>query len=440
MNASYSYDKRYILTISGRNDASNIYGISANDRIKPNWSIGAAWNLDREAFFKPGLLQTLKLRATYGYMGNINNTIAAYPTVAYSAYPDYTTGLPYANVLNAPNSHLAPERTGMFNLGLDFSLKGNRLSGTLEWYQKRSNNLIAPTPVDNSTGYQSIMANSANLKTNGVDIDLRSINMQTEDFQWTSNLLLSYTQSVVTKYLLPEAESAYLYVPRFGNAEILGMFQEGYTPFGLHTYRFAGLDPETGDPLGYDSNGNISKEYTNIYFNSKFKDLEYQGSIIPIYYGAFRNTVKWKSFSFSANILYKFKYKLSRGVGPGQSYLFSSNTIPYPEYANRWQKPGDENKFDVVPSVRPGERDTYRDQFYGSSSARVISGDHIRLEDIRIDYRIPTGGKVLRSLQIYCNINNLGIIWHANKFGIDPESLMQPPAPKTITVGFNAGF
>ncbi|UZJ63242.1 carboxypeptidase-like regulatory domain-containing protein [Sphingobacterium sp. KU25419] len=135
MNASYSYNKRYVLTLSGRNDASNIYGIAASDRIKPNWSIGGAWNLHQETFFTPGLLRTLKLRATYGYMGNVNNTVSAYPTIAYSSSPLDETGLNYANVGAAPNSHLAPERTGMFNVGIDFSLKGNWLSGTLEWYQ-----------------------------------------------------------------------------------------------------------------------------------------------------------------------------------------------------------------------------------------------------------------------------------------------------------------
>lgn len=440
MNASYSYDKRYIFTLSGRNDASNIYGIAASDRIKPNWSVGGAWNVHKEAFFIPGLLQTLKLRATYGYMGNVNNTIAAYPTIAYSSEPHDITKLPFANVGSAPNSHLAPERTGMFNVGIDFSLKGNRLSGTLEWYQKRSANLIAPTPVDNSVGYQSLMANSANLRTNGVDLNLQSINMQKQQFRWTSNFLFSYTKSLVTKYLLPATEAANFYLPTYGSGQILGLYREGYAPFSLYTFRFAGLEPETGDPLGYDANGNISKDYSSIVRFSKFKDLHYQGSIIPIYYGAFRNTVQWKSFSLSVNVLYKLKYKLSRGVGNGQALLFNSAGYTYPEYANRWQKPGDENKFDVVPSIKPDDTDSYRDRFYGSSSARVISGDHIRLEDIRVDYRIPTANNVFHSLQVYCNINNLGIIWRANKFGIDPESLYQPPAPKSITLGFNASF
>lgn len=440
MNVSYNYNKRYILTASVRNDASNIYGIAASDRIKPNWSIGGAWNLHQESFFKPGLLQTLKLRATYGYMGNINNSVAAYPTITYSSVPHNITNLTYVNVGTAPNSALAPERTGMLNVGADFSLKGNRLSGTLEWYQKRSANLIAPTPVDNSVGYQSIMANSANLKTNGVDVELRSVNFLTKEFQWTSNLLFSYTRSKVTKYLLPEDNLTFRYVPTYGNGQINGLYREGYDPFSIFTFRFAGLDPETGDPLGYDENGNISKDYFSLVLQSKFKDLEHHGSITPIYYGAFRNTVQWQSFSLSVNILYKFKYKMSRGVGAGQANLFTSRGLTYPEYGNRWQKPGDENKFDVVPSIRPGERDSYRDQFYGSSSARVISGDHIRLEDIRLDYRIPSFNKVLRSCQVYCSINNLGIIWRANKFGIDPESLYQPPAIKTVTLGFNASF
>jgi len=439
MNASYSYANRYILTVSARNDASNIYGIAASDRIKPNWSIGGAWNVHQERFFIPGLLQTLKLRATYGYMGNINNTIAAYPIINYSA-PHNITKLPFATVGTAPNSGLEPERTGMFNVGADFSLKGNRLSGTLEWYQKSSKNLIAPTPVDNSVGYQSVMANSANLKTNGVDVELRSINVQNSTFQWTSNLLFSYTRSKVTKYLLHNGELAERYIPRYGSGLILPVYREGYDPFSIYTFRFAGLEAQTGDPLGYDINGNISKDYSSIVRFSKFKDLEFHGPINPVYYGAFRNTVQWKSFSLSANILYNFKYKLSRGIGAGQSNLFVSTGYSYPDYANRWQKPGDENKFNVVPSIRPGERDPYRDQFYGASSARVISGDHIRLEDIRLDYRIPTFNKVLRHLQVYCNITNLGIIWRANKFGIDPGSLYEPPAPKTYTLGFNASF
>lgn len=436
MNASYNYDKRYILSFSARNDAANIYGIDASNRIKPNWSIGAAWNINKESFFKSDYVETLKLRATYGYLGNVNNTIAAYPTISYSGRPNDITGLNFAQVGNPPNPRLSPERTGIVNLGLDFSLRGNYLSGTLEWYQKRSTDLIAPTPIDNSTGFSQMMTNSANMKTNGFEANLQSVNLQKNNFKWTSNLLFSYTRNVVTKYLLTIGESALSYVNQ--NVSIpAGAYREGKDPFTLYTFKFAGLDPQTGDALGYDQYGNITNNYADI-ISVQYRDLEHHGSVIPLYYGAFRNTLQWKSISLSANILYKFKYKLVRAYS-GSSGLFSTLTDPMPEYANRWQKPGDE-EWTNIPSVKLSTDNGLMNFFYQRSSARVISGDHIRLEDIRLDYRIPKQGKVIRNLQIYCNINNLGIIWRKNKLGIDPESVDLPPPPKTITLGFNVGF
>jgi len=439
INTSYSYAKRYTLTISGRNDALNVYGVDASSRIKPTWSIGGAWNLHNEAFFKSHLLQSLKLRTTYGYLGNINNTIAAYPTISYVDAPNGITGLNYATIGISGNSQLVPERSSVLNIGLDFSLHGNRLSGTLEWYEKRSLNQIAPTPLDLSTGFTSQLMNSAHLKTNGWEVNLRSINLEAADFSWSSNLLLSYTRSLVTKYLLhPFGEVSSSYVPSAGTGSLLGTrYREGKSPFSLYTYKFAGLDPNNGNPLGYDKEGNITDNIPSL-FGVDFKHLDDHGSIQPLYYGAFRNTLQWKSFALSANILYKFKYKYLRPYA-GSSGLLDPETGPMSEYANRWQAPGDELKPDVVPSISL-EGSGQRDQFFGKSSARVFRADHIRLEDIRLDYRIPKSGRVLRSMQVYCNITNLGILWRANRFGIDPDSFMQPPAPRMVTLGINIGL
>lgn len=440
MNGSYTYDKRYTLTLSGRLDGGNIFGVDASNRIKPNWSIGGAWNLYKENFFKSSLLQMLKLRATYGYMGNVNNTISAYPTINYVSAANSITGLTYATVGNGPNPKLAPERTAIINVGVDFATKGNRLSGFLEWYSKRSIDLIAPVPLDNSTGYASMMMNSANLKTTGFDINLSSVNFRNAQFQWTSNLLLSHTKSVVTKYLLPQwSDDARNYVPN-GSSIPANTFKEGKSPFTLYTYKFAGLNPETGDPMGYDANGNITKNYSYLINQLKYKDLQDHGSIIPLYYGAFRNTWQYKSFSLSANIGFKFKYKLTRGGYSGDTGLFGESGGPIPEYDRRWQKPGDESRIDAIPSIVPKSSDRFRGMFFAQSSARVFSADHIRLQDIRLDYNLAKTGQVLRSFQVYCNITNLGILWRANRVGVDPETLMQPPVPRVVTLGFNASF
>lgn len=439
VNSSYNYDKRYNFTMSGRLDGSNIFGVADNDRIKPNWSLGGAWNIHNEKFFKSNLIEMLKFRITYGYMGNVNNTIAAYPTINYAQQVHSITQLNYATIGNGPNPKLSPERTAMVNLGLDFATKANRFSGTLEWYNKRSIDLIAPVPLDNSTGFPSMMRNSANLKTSGFDINLQSINIRRTHFQWNSNLLLSYTKSLVTKYLLPNySDDARYYVPY--NGEIpSGTYKEGKNPFTLYTFKFAGLDPQNGDPMGYDKNGNISKDYADL-LNQKYKDLQNHGSIIPLYYGFLRNTFKYKSFSISTNIGYKFKYKMVRGGYTGDSGIFTYNPGPIAEYSHRWQKSGDEANADVIPSIVPKSSDSFRGQFYSQSSARVFDADHIRLEDIRLDYNLSTTGKILRSFQVYCNITNLGILWRANQWNIDPESIMTYPTPRTITVGFNASF
>ncbi len=438
MNASYSYDKRYTLTVSGRNDAANIFGISDKDRFKPNWSIGGAWNLHHEVFFNPNIIEKLKLRATYGYLGNVNNTVSAYPTIIYSNVVNSVTGLNFASMGNPPNPYLTPERSGVLNLGIDFALRGMWLSGTLEWYQKRSTNLIAPTPVDISVGYAQLNMNSASLKTSGFDINLNSINVKNRALQWTSDLLLSYTRNVVTKYLLPTGELASMYVPNMGGSLQARNFREGKDPYSLYTYKFAGLDPLTGDPLGYDDDGNLSNNYQGL-LGGQFKKLDSHGSVIPLYYGALRNTFQWKAFSLSANILYKFKYKLLNPFYNGSTGLGAVNTFPFNYYSNRWQKPGDE-AWTTIPSINFTANDTQRDRFYATSSANVVRGDHIRLEDIRVDYRFPSIGSIIRTMQIYCNITNLGILWRANRVGLDPDSYGEPIAPRSFSLGVRATF
>lgn len=436
MNAAYTYKSRYTLSASARKDAANILGVSVNQRGQPTWSAGMSWNISNEPFFKPSIVQSLKLRATYGYMGNVNNSVSAFPIITYAG--QNPLGLNFATVNNPPNPSLGPERSGMINLGLDFALRKNRLSGTIEYYDKRSINLIAPTPLDLSTGFTMLNVNSARLKTTGIDLNLRSINLDFNHFQWNSNLLFSYTHNIVTKYLFRDIDNASSYVS-FGDGSIPEqIYIEGNDPFSLYTFKWAGLDPNTGDPMGYDPvTGQPSKDYGKL-LGVKYYDLQNNGSVIPLYYGGFKNDFNWNSFALSVNILYKFGYKLNpKGINYAQ--LFTTTVTPYADYARRWQKPGDE-KITNVPSMVYPIANVDRELFYQSSSARVISGNHIRLQDIRLSYAINKPLRYFCSLQIYANVSNLGIIWKANKADLDPEVFMSLPMPKTITMGVNLGF
>lgn len=435
INAAYTYKGMYTLSASARKDAANIFGVKVNRRGQPNWSVGGSYILSNEPFFNIDFFKYLKLRATYGYLGNVNNSISAYPIIQYAPNSNTITNLNYADLISPPNPSLGPERTGMVNFGLDFALKNNILSGSIEFYDKRSKNLIAPTPLDLSTGFNNQSVNSANLKTAGFEVNLTSTNLALRKFQWTTNFLLSFTHNVVTKYLLPKSQDAIDYIPTVTGILPQRIYISGNDPFSLYAYKWAGLDPETGDPMGYDKNGNLSKDYSSL-INVKVTDMENLGSVIPLYYGALRNTFNWKSLSLSANILFKFAYHLNP---PGIRYsdLITNTPYAYGDYSLRWQKPGDE-KFTNVPSFTDG--DSQRDIFYQGSSARVISGDHVRLQDIRLGYTFNQKTRYFKSAQIFTMVNNLGIIWKANKSGIDPDTFTNPPAPRTFVMGINVGF
>src|SRR5690606_4870230 len=128
--------------------------------------------ISREGFMENADVQLLKVRATYGFNGNMNNSVAAYPIMNVQSAPHYITGERYANMQTPPNPSLRWERVGMLNVGLDWGVFGNRLSGAVEYYVKWPKDLIASTRVDPTTGFSTLSVNSANLLGRGVDISL----------------------------------------------------------------------------------------------------------------------------------------------------------------------------------------------------------------------------------------------------------------------------
>jgi TonB-linked SusC/RagA family outer membrane protein len=433
-NAAYSYSARYTITLSARKDAANIFWVASNRRGQPLWSAGTSWNISNEPFYKFSFLPNLKLRVTYGYQGNSTNAISAYPTIIYASSPNPYNQQNYAEVQNPPNPSLRWERVSTLNLGFDFGTKNNRLAGNIEYYDRHSKDLIAPTNIDPTTGFLALTVNSANLHGKGVDITLNSINLKGNHWAWTSNLLFNYNLVKTDRYLAP-VQPAYSYVTP-GLLSTNPIPVEGRNAFGFYTYKWGGLDPENGDPTGF-INGVKSKDYTALAQTLNMDDLEYHRSSVPLYFGSFRNTFSWKTFSVSFNLQYKFKYEF---MSPGSlSYAALYQGFGSGEYKDRWQKSGDE-KFTNVPSmVYPAN--PFRDLFYQGSSAQVEKGDHIRLQDIIFNYSVGKIGKNFNTLRVYANMSNLGIIWRANKKGIDPDyGLESTPAPKTLSVGFSMNF
>lgn len=433
-NGSYTYNNRYTVSASGRIDQSNLFGVRANQRSVPLWSTGFKWAIDKEDFYQSKWLPQLSFRATYGYSGNYDNTVTAFTTAYYTSnsYSRQTA----ATLQSPPNTNLQWEKTAMLNFAIDFSSKNSRISGSIEYYHKKGSDLIGYASLDPTTGFSQYKGNVAGMQGNGWDINLNTKNIN-EKFRWLTSFNLSYVSDKITSYDLKNTNA-----PAYLNDASINADVFNYSPlvgrplFGIYAYKWAGLNPQTGDPVGY-INGQKSEDYSAL-TNVPVDSLEYKGRALPNVYGAIRNTFSYGQVSFSFNISYRLGYYFRRN-SVNYSELFYSN-VSHSDYTQRWQKPGDETHTNVPSLIYPDNQN--RDYFYIKSAALIDKGDNIRLQDISLSYDLSPKlcNKLhLSRLQVYGYMNNVGLLWTANKSNIDPD-YPNIPLPRTIAFGIKAGF
>lgn len=440
-NLAYTYLQRYTLSGSVRKDVSSEFGIGTNRTGTPFYSLGAGWNISSEPFYKSDWLPSLKLRVTFGYNGNVNPLVSTSPLIQYSSPIIGDNRLKYAVVSSATNNNLRAEKTATTNYGIDFGTKNNRISGSLEYYDKLTTDLLANNPVDPTTGFNQQVFNTATLHGWGIDFTINSLNLQAGKFSWNSSFLFSYNKVKVKKLFTAFATTAQNVVLNANGVP----YNEGYDLSRLFAFKWAGLNPTTGDPMGIlngqpvvISSNSTGSNILNQIGSAPLSTTHYFGSAVPVYYGSFRNTFRYGNFSVSANFLYKLGYYFRR---PSSSLALYNNlfngTIIGSEYNQRWQKPGDELYTNVPSLVYPATN--ARDLFYQYSEINVLKADHVRLQEINISYSLSKKNWILKTPRIYANVTNLGIIWRANKLGLDPD-INDYPNPKTYSLGFSANF
>lgn len=431
-SANYSYLEKYIFSMSIRKDASNLFGVATNDKWKPLWSVGGAWNLHNEKFLERSKISVLKLRYTYGFSGNVNNSIAATVTIQQqNPLASSLNGLPFARIINRPNPELRWETVKTSNIGIDFRSFSDRLSVSLDLYNKKSYDLLSLVPVDiTTTGTNEIIKNSSILNSNGIDISVTTVNLK-QAVEWKTNFLFSFNETVVKDYFkIPTYPAAHV------NSGATITPVKGELAYNIITYKWAGLNPENGNPRGYFQE-RISEDYTQIISTASWDDLELHGSSIPLFYGSLRNEITFKNLSLSMNILYRFKYYYLRN-SINYSSLFTS-WGGHTDYNKRWQVPGDERTTAIPSMTYPANQ--RRDQFYSQSSILIDRADNIKLQDIRISYDFRNiSQKLKNSLQIYFYANNLGIIWRKNKHKDDPDTGNNVYLPSSYSFGCNINF
>ncbi|MEC3881950.1 SusC/RagA family TonB-linked outer membrane protein [Parapedobacter sp. 10938] len=430
-NVAYTFRNRYVLSASARRDASNLFGVATNDKWSPFWSAGLAWDIAREPFYNWGWLSKLRLRMTYGYSGNVDNNRAAVTTIEYRGFTPIGR-LPYALVNNPPNPQLRWENIGTWNSGIDFTSRNGFFSGSIEYYIKTASDLIYAVVADPTTGYGALVRNSASISNRGIDASVHA-RVGERAVRWEGSMLYSYNHNELTKHDYEPPSFSSLVGAGKGISAFVGR-----TPYALVSYRFNGLDPESGDPLGY-LNGEVSKDYRNITRNATEKDVVFHGSTLPTHFGALRNTLTWKNLSISANITYRLGYYFRRPTINYAGFLGGNTIVLHGDYYKRWQQRGDELSTTVPSMLIPG--DSRRDNFYQDSEATVERGDHFRLQDVNISYSfIPRQIKLpFRQITATLYARNLGLIWKASKSYQDPDHQNFRPT-SSISAGFTIDF
>jgi len=427
-NVAYTFDSKYTISGSARKDASNLFGVNSNNKWKPLWSTGASWNISDEGFYKASFIPVLRLRTTYGYSGNVSPTLSALTAIRYFGAAPFTN-FQYAAINQYANPDLHWEKLGQINIAIDFATKKNTLSGSAEYFIKKGSDLYGSSPVDYTAGLYtySVIKNVADIKGKGVDINIESKNVD-RVFKWFTTLNFNYNSSKVTNYYLTTTTGANFVG---GGGVFSGII--GKPLYAVWSYQWAGLD-SSGNPQGV-LNKAPSTNYSLITGSgTTINDLTYSGSATPTVYGNLSNSFNWKGITLSANITYKFGYYFMK-----QSINYGSLFSQYngnADFANRWQKPGDEKSTTIPAMIYPNNSN--RDNFYNSSEILVRKGDHIRLQFVTLSYDLSKNNFKkfpFDNIQVYVNASNLGIIWRANKDGIDPDYGNTLPQSKSITFG-----
>ncbi len=410
-NAAYTYKAKYTVSASVRYDDYNNFGVDRKFRATPLYSFGGKWDTAKESFLSNvKWISNLGLRATYGVNGNISTSLYPFTYIALGGV-DSSTGLSTSSIIAPANPELRWEKTYVSNLGLDFGFLKNRIYGSVEVYRKHGTDLFYNFPISGTYGVTTLTRNTSELNGRGVDLSLGGIFYTAKDWDVNGRLTYAYnTNDVKDTRFIPT--SSFYASPAYSS------LIAGYPTDKLLVYRNAGLDA-TGMTLIYDQNGNKIAPSVNL---NSIDALAYAGRTTAPHFGSYTQTVRFKDFTLMAVATYQFGNVFLKPTV--SSYPSSRVGVTYDlsgDVAKRWQKAGDE-QFTSVPGVA-GTYATVSLTRYQQSDINVLKGDYIRLRELSLSYRIPVERitKAVKGANFSFAARNLGLLWTANKEGIDPD-------------------
>ena len=411
MRAQYDYAGRYFVSGSYRRDASSRF--HPDHRWGNFWSVGAAWLLNQENWFDAPWVNMLKLKASYGSQGNDNIGNYLY-TDTYSI--ENNNGEIAVLFGQKGNPNITWETNTNLNIGTEFGFWNNRLSGSVDFFNRKTSDMLFAFSVPSSLGYSSYYANVGDMVNRGVEVELNADLIRTKNVLWSFNLNLTHVKNEVT-YLAPEHKSTTVegYKGYIDGSYFVG---EGLPLYTYYLRSYAGVDPETGASLWYKDvkgdDGKITRTKTSDY-TSATRYLH--DSAIPSVYGGFSTSVSAYGVDFSISFNYQIGGKVyDSGYASFMSspYGTTVGTNYHKDILKAWTP---ENKGSDIPRLQ------YGDQYTTSVSDRFLTdASYQNISNINVGYTLPskiTQKFGVQKLRVYLACDN--VVYWSKRQGLDPR-------------------
>ncbi len=398
---NYGFNHKYYIDASWRTDGSSRF--APDTRWGHFWSVGASWRISQEKFMENlDWLDNLTLKASYGVQGN-ESLDSYYGWQGY--YGINSTGKDYGfSIAQLENKKLKWEKNANINVGIETALFGNRLNATIEYYNRKTTDMLLARPMAFSTGFDSYLDNIGKMRNTGWEISLNGVIINRPDMRWDVTVMAS-TQNNKVLALTPETP------------EIISGFYITREGMPINTYympRFAGVDPATGVALYYaykNTNGEEVPEYITSDPNIASSSRYYCGNRIPDLFGSIGTNFAWKGLDFSILTTYSIGGKVLDSVYSGLMNPFYYGQTFHKHQLRAWQKPGD---ITDVPRIEVGTGSISSDRF-------LVDASYFAIKNITLGYTIPKKAANyigLKSVRVYVSLDNLALFTHME--GMNP--------------------
>jgi hypothetical protein len=387
------------------------------------------------------VISSLRLRASYGNNGTLPSTDYGWRSL--TSYASKYMGQPGSGVVTIADDNLSWETSYTSNIAVEFGLFDQRLSGSLEYFNRDSKNLLQDVPISTVTGFSSQLLNIGEINNKGIEIELYGEILKTGDFIWSAGITASHIKSTVTK--LYGGQDIEWYEPTGGDNRVKFIYQEGESTLAIYGREWAGVEDATGLNLWFTNNSSTpdltvdGRPATYDYKNASEVIL---GDVHPKLFGGINTDLAWKGITLSMNFMYKiggYTYDAAEKDCNDDGYYWE-RIMSLDAYENRWTP---EHQDAIYPQRVAIDMEDVNQK----SSRHMHPADFARLKSITLGYNLPVGlvSKVkLSGVRVYFNGANLLTLaaWkvydpEVNEYG---SRGWEMPLGKTYTFGIEASF